>query len=79
MEEHNRCRHHGTIMVQVDLWNVCPGYLKVSLKKIQSKGIDLGEGSAVNLTDFNSQITIDSLKTALLEAFGRVYGLTPLR
>lgn len=78
MEEHDRCCHHGTIMVQVDLERLSR-YLKVSLKKIQSKGIDSVKSRVVNLTDFNSQITVDSLQAALLEAFGRVYGLTPLR
>jgi len=77
-ENGDHCYHHGTIMVNVDM-EYLPRYLNVSLKKMQSKGVNSVRSRVINLTDCNPGITIDSMKNALIEAFGRVYGQKPSR
>lgn len=75
-ETGDRCYHHGTIMVNVDM-DYLPRYLNVSLKKMRSKGVDSVKARVVNLTDFNPDITIESMIKAMLESFGDVYGCKP--
>jgi len=77
-ENGDHCYHHGTIMVNVNM-EYLPRYLNVSLKKMQSKGVSSVRSRVINLADCNPEITIDSMKSALIEAFGKVYGHTPSR
>ena len=72
----DRSYHHGTLMVDVDT-SVLSRYLTVSESKLKSKGVESVRSRVTNLKELNEDITIDSLKTALIEAFGKVYGLKP--
>lgn len=69
----DKCYHHGTLMVDVDT-QVLTRYLTVSDAKLKSKGVDSVKSRVTNLKALNPDITIDSLKEALINAFGQVYG-----
>lgn len=73
---HGHCYHHGTLLIHVDMERLSR-YLNVSLKKMQSKGVDSVKSRVINLTEKNSSITVESMKMALIEAFGEVYGVQP--
>ncbi len=73
-ETGNQCYHHGTIMIDVNISELSK-YLTVSKQKLQSKGVESVKSRVANLKDFNENITVSSLKRALLEAFEEVYGL----
>ena len=74
----NKCYHHGTILVDVDM-SALSRYLNVSKAKLQSKGVDSVKSRVTNLKDYNPDLTIDLLKAELIKAFGEVYGLEPIR
>ncbi len=65
--------HHGTLLVNVDMQKL-GRYLTPSKAKLQAKGVDSVRSRVVNLTELNPEVTIDSLKAALKEAFSQVYG-----
>lgn len=71
------CYHHGTIMVHVDP-KPLGDYLSVSRAKLRSKGVSSVRSRITNLIDHRADLSIDAIKAALLEAFGRVYGETPV-
>lgn len=75
----DQCYHHGTLMVDVDL-SPLERYLSVSPLKLQAKGVASVRSRVVNLRQFCPDLTIPQLRQALIDAFGRVYGLpvTPL-
>jgi lipoate-protein ligase A len=73
----NKCYHHGTILVNVDMADLSK-YLNVSKTKLQSKGVASVKSRVTNLKDYNRDITIDKLKKELINAFGDVYGLKPV-
>ncbi len=73
-ETGEQCYHHGTIMVNVNISELSK-YLTVSKQKLQSKGVDSVKSRVANLTEFNSEITVESLKKNLLSAFEEVYEL----
>ena len=68
------CCHHGTIMLEVDT-DALARYLTVTGTKLRSKGVASVRSRVLNLRELYPEITTDSLKTAILEAFGEVYGL----
>ncbi|WP_103201783.1 lipoate--protein ligase [Herbinix hemicellulosilytica] len=74
----NKCYHHGTILVDVDMPSLSK-YLNVSKTKLQSKGVDSVRSRVTNLKDYNPELTIERLKEELIKAFGEVYGLEPER
>ena len=74
-ETEGHCYHHGTIMVNVNLPELSK-YLSVSKDKLVSKGVDSVQSRVMNLSQANPDITIDSLKSALQEAFREIYGCT---
>lgn len=76
--EGNKCYHHGTILVNVDMADLSK-YLNVSKPKLQSKGVDSVKSRVINLKEFVPDLTIDKLKDKLVEAFGEVYGLKPVK
>lgn len=73
-ERKGNCYHHGTILVDVDIHNLSH-YLNVSKDKLKSKGVESVKSRVTNLRDYNHQITIESMKLALINAFNEVYGL----
>ena len=64
--------HHGTLLVDVDL-DKLSRYLTVSPLKLQSKGIESVVSRVVNLREISPQITIESLKDALIASFNEFY------
>ena len=70
--------HHGTLLVDVDMEKLSR-YLNPSKAKLQAKGVDSVRSRVVNLKELNPEITIDSLKSAMSVAFGKVYGVSALR
>jgi len=74
----NKCYHHGTILVDVDMSSLSR-YLNVSRTKLQSKGVDSVKSRVTNLKEYKPDLTIDRLKDELIKAFGEVYGLEPVR
>lgn len=64
--------HHGTIMVNVNQEKLAK-YLKVSMLKLQDKGVKSVQSRVTNLTEFNSNLRIPLLKETLCEAFSEVY------
>ncbi len=70
----NQCYHHGTLMVDVDT-AALNRYLQVNKLKLQAKAVASVTSRVVNLKDLNSELTIEGLKEALLQAFREVYEL----
>jgi lipoate-protein ligase A len=65
--------HHGTLLVNADLQNLT-SYLSPSKQKIASNGIDSVKSRVQNLSDSNKEITIASLKNALISSVTETYG-----
>lgn len=72
----DNCYHHGTLMVNVNMQDLSK-YLNVSKDKLKSKGVESVKSRVVNLSSLCKDITIDSLKEKLIEAFGEVYNCVP--
>lgn len=70
----DRCYHHGTLMVSVNLKDLGK-YLTASKEKLKSKGVASVRSRVANLTEFLPELTIDRLKETLRSAFEQVYGL----
>lgn len=71
--DENASYHHGTLLVDADLQKLSR-YLTPSKLKIKSKGIDSVRSRVVNLHDVCGGITVNSMKNALVESFGKYYG-----
>lgn len=71
-----RCYHHGTILLDVDLGKMSE-YLQVSAEKLRSNGVSSVKSRVVNLRELNPEITVPSMKAALVRAFGEIYGSEP--
>ncbi|MEG1870221.1 MAG: lipoate protein ligase C-terminal domain-containing protein, partial [Oscillospiraceae bacterium] len=68
--------HHGTLLINADM-TMLSKYLTVSKQKLSSKGVNSVQSRVANLSEFNTEITVCSMKEKLIEAFGEVYGITP--
>ncbi|CQR70923.1 Lipoate-protein ligase A [Sporomusa ovata DSM 2662] len=78
-EKNERCLHHGTLMVNVDVRKLSQ-YLHVSNEKLQSNGVSSIRARVANLENFCKEgLSVTCLKEKLVEAFGEIYGLTPLK
>jgi len=71
-----RCFHHGTLLVDVNMSDLSR-YLNVSQAKLQSKGVNSVRSRVINLKELSPGMTVESLRQALIEAFGEVYGGKP--
>ncbi|SDH71341.1 lipoate-protein ligase A [Desulfosporosinus hippei DSM 8344] len=71
--ERDKAYHHGTILIDVDVAKLA-AYLQVSKEKIVSKGVDSVQARVGNLNLFSSEISIESMKTALMKSFQDLYG-----
>ena len=69
----NKQCHHGTLMVNVDRERLSD-YLCVSADKLAGKSVASVRARVVNLNELSPSITIDNLKTALVETFRNTYG-----
>ena len=68
------CRlQHGTLMVDVDR-SALERYLTPSDLKLKAKGISSVRSRVCNLKTLCPQITVDGLRSALLEAYSSIYG-----
>lgn len=67
-EENNILCHHGTLLCNTDI-DKLTSMLNVSRQKLESKGIESIRSRIKNLSDFNTDITVQGLKAALVEAF----------
>lgn len=68
----NASLHHGTLLVCADM-PMLGRYLQVSTAKMESKGIKSVRSRVANLTEFNPEVTITSLREALRDAFEDEY------
>ena len=66
--------HHGTLLLNVDTASMSR-FLNPSKAKLQSKGVDSVRSRVVNLSSLCPDITIDTMKQAMFNAFSKVYGL----
>ena len=66
--------HHGTLLMDVDMGKL-GRYLSPPKAKLEAKGVDSVRSRVVNLRELNPDITVDSLKSALAQAFAQVYDL----
>lgn len=65
--------HHGTIMVNTDLSKLS-GYLNVSEKKMRAKGVTSVKSRVCNLSDFNSDVTVQTVIQLLKKEYSAEYG-----
>ncbi len=65
--------HHGTILVSLDR-DKMTRYLQVSQEKIQAKGIESIRSRVVNLVELNPDITVESVREAIVDSFKQLYG-----
>ena len=65
--------HHGTILVNSDL-NKLGGYLNVSKKKMQAKGVTSVKSRVCNLCDFNQDVTVQTAIDLLKQEYASEYG-----
>lgn len=70
------CYHHGTLLVDTDK-DLIARYLSVSKEKLRLKGVDSVKSRVTNLKDLNGDISVDNMKTSLIEAFSEKYGIVP--
>lgn len=70
-EENINC-HHGTILIDVNLEKLSK-YLTVSDLKLESKGIDSVSSRVINLKQLNNNLSVEVVKTALIESFEEMY------
>lgn len=63
--------HHGTLLLDADLKKMS-SILTVSQKKLDSKGIDSVKSRVKNLKEFNDGISIEGLKTDLIDTFSPI-------
>ena len=66
--------HHGTLLVAADMEKL-GRYLNPSKAKLKAKGVDSVRSRVVNLRELNPAVTVEAMKTALKEAFSKVYSL----
>ena len=65
--------HHGTILLDVDM-DALGRYLNVQPDKLRSKGVRSVRSRVANLREFSQDITVETMKRRLEEAFEKVYG-----
>ena len=66
--------HHGTLLVSANMEKLSR-YLTPPKAKLEAKGVASVRSRVANLTEFVPELTCDSLRTYMADAFSRVYGL----
>jgi lipoate-protein ligase A len=64
----DRAFHHGTLLISTDLQKL-PGYLTPDKEKLKSKGVRSVASRVANLSEFNPNLTHESLCDAIIEQF----------
>lgn len=60
--------HHGTLLVNCDMTKL-PRYLTPDKKKLEAHGVRSVSSRVANLVSINPDITVDSLKDAIIDEF----------
>ncbi len=66
--------HHGTLLVNADM-QMLSRYLTPPKAKLQAKGVQSVRSRVINLKELSPNLTCESLKMYLRNAFSQVYGL----
>ncbi|MEG0304548.1 MAG: lipoate--protein ligase [Oscillospiraceae bacterium] len=74
----NSAYHHGTIMFSSEL-SALPKYLTVAPDKLRAKGVKSVRSRVANLDEFRDSLSLTDVISALLSAFGNIYGGTAQR
>ena len=70
----SQCKiQHGTLMIDVDKEKL-GRYLTPSEEKMKAKGVKSVKSRVCNLKELNPDVTVESMKLALCEAFAEEYG-----
>lgn len=77
-EKGDRCYHHGTLMVDVDM-GMLSRYLTVSKEKLRSNGVDSVRSRVMNLKEAVPDLTVEKLKNVLREAFEEEFQMRSVR
>lgn len=70
----DRCCHHGTLMMNVDLERMSR-YLTAAPAKLRSRSVQSVRSRVVNLKEIREEINRSELTAELIRAFEEVYGL----
>ena len=65
--------HHGTLLIQSDI-NRLQRYLSPPKAKLESKGIASVRSRVVNLTELSPSLTVDRMKSYMIQALEEIYG-----
>ena len=68
--------HHGTLLISSD-YEKLSRYLTPSKAKLEGKGVSSVRSRVSNLQDFSPDLTVEKMKSFLLDAFQKVYGIPP--
>lgn len=71
-----RAYHHGTLLVDADIEKL-GRYLTPPKAKLEAKGVASVRSRVTNLKSLCPALTCETLADALVDAFGKVYGLVP--
>lgn len=66
-------QHHGTLLLASDLGRL-QNYLQVDPRKMQAKGVSSVRSRVCNLSEFNRDVTIETMLQAIRTAYGENYG-----
>ena len=64
--------HHGTLLIRVD-GEKLQRYLSPPKAKLEAKGIDSVRSRVINLADLCPDLTCETMKEAMIEAFRQIY------
>ncbi len=64
--------HHGTLLVDADFTRLAR-YLRPSVAKLRSKGVESVRSRVINLKQLAPELTIDKMRQMMVESFSEVY------
>ncbi len=72
LHEGEHSYHHGTLLVAAD-FDALSRYLRPSPLKLQARGVKSLRSRVVNLSELSPSLTINQLKSALAQSFGKIF------